>query len=397
MFSTFFYLLRSRGLKVSLTEWLTFVEAVDKGLAETSFTQFYYLTRSVLVKSEADYDKFDSVFLEFFKDMPPQNDEIPEELLEWLNHPELNGELPDLGRGRMFMDFSEEAIEKMFRERLAEQKEEHNGGAYWIGTNGASPFGNSGESLKGIRVGGKSRRRLAMAVAGERRYRDFRDDAGLNTRSFQTAFRRLRQFSNRVDAPRDALNIDDTIRATCDNAGHLKLVFDKPRKNTVKLMLLMDSGGSMDPYTSLCSSLFQAVSRSNHFKDLKVYYFHNCFKRTFYRTPTLDERDSVATKWILDNIDAEYKVIVVGDALMAPYELTGEYNFGKEVIPKGLGWLRIFREKYPKMIWFTPTDNEPLAGGYWGASYGMIKKEIEILPLTVETLTSTVKKLMVAR
>ena len=397
MFLPFFYLLRQRGLKISLTEWLTFVEAMDKGLAETSFTQFYYLARSILVKSEADYDKFDSVFLEYFKDMPPQSDEMPEELLEWLNHPELSGELPDLGRGRMFMDFSDEAIEKMLQERLKEQTEEHNGGTYWIGTGGASPFGHSGESLKGIRVGGQSRRRLAMRVAGERRYRDFRDDAGLNTRSFQTAFRRLRQFSNRVDAPRDVLNVDDTIRATCDNAGHLKLVFDKPRKNTVKLMLLMDSGGSMDPYTSLCSALFQAVSKSNHFKDLKVYYFHNCFKRSFYRTPALDPRDAVPTRWIVDNIDAEYKVIVVGDALMDPGELTGSYHFGSELVPKGLEWLRIFRERYPKMAWFTPTDNDPLVGGYWGASYGMIKKEIDIKPLTVENLTATVKKLMVAR
>lgn len=397
MFIPFFYLLRSRGLKVSLTEWLTFVEAVDKGLADASFTQFYYLTRSILVKSEADYDRFDSAFLEFFKDMPPATDELPKELMEWLNNPNLPGALPDLGRGRMFMDWSNEAIEKMFQERLREQKEEHNGGTYWIGTGGASPFGNSGESLKGIRVGGESRRRLAMEVAGERKYRDFRDDAGLTTRSFQMAFRRLRQFSNRVDAPRDELNIDDTIRATCDNAGFLKLVFDKPRKNTVKLMLLIDSGGSMDPYSNMCAALFQAVSKSNHFKDLKVFYFHNCFKKRFYKTPSLDYLDSVPTEWILNNIDGEYKVIVVGDALMDPGELVGTYHFGNEVVPKGLRWLQIFREHYPRMVWFTPEDNEYVVGGYWGASYGMIKKEIDIQPLTVENLTTSIKKLMVAR
>lgn len=398
MFVPFFYLLRARGLKVSLTEWLTFVEAVNQGLVAGSFTQFYYLARSILVKSEADYDKFDSVFLEYFKDMPPATDELPEELLEWLNNPSLRESLPDMGRGRMFMDWSNEAIEKMFRERLEEQKEEHNGGTYWIGTNGASPFGNSGESLKGIRVGGSSRRRLAMEVAGERKYRDFREDAGLNLRSFQMAFRRLRQFSNRVDAPRTELNIDETIRATCDNAGGLKLVFEKPRKNTVKLMLLMDSGGSMDPYNSICSSLFQAVSKSNHFKDLKVFYFHNCFTRRFYKSPMLTYTDSVATEWILNNIDGEYKVIVVGDALMDTGELMGSYHFGKEVVPRGLRWLQIFREHYPRMLWFTPMEHEPYVSDYWGASYAIIKREMgNIFPLTIENLASCVRKLMAAR
>lgn len=266
MFGSFFYLLRARGLKVSLSEWLTLVEAMDKGLIDTNFTQFYYLTRAILVKSEADFDRFDSVFMEYFKDVVVESEELPPELLEWLNNPAIRKrgtDLPDTGRANMWKSFNEERIQKMFQERLAEQKEEHNGGAYWIGTEGASPFGNSGETLKGIRVGGVSRHRRAMSVAGERRYRDFRDDAGLDVRSFQTAFRRLRQFSNRVDVPRTELNIDATIGATCANAGHLKLVFDKPRKNTVKLMLLMDSGGSMDLYSGMCAALFQAVSRSN--------------------------------------------------------------------------------------------------------------------------------------
>lgn len=398
VFAPFFALLRARGLDVTLGEWLTFVEAMDKGLVDANFTQFYYLSRSILVKSEADYDKYDSVFLEYFKDIADASNQLPKELLEWLDNPALfPHEVEDRGRGDLFRNFSDEAIERMFRERLAEQKEEHNGGTHWVGTHGASPFGNAGESNKGIRVGGQSRKRLALDVAGERRYRDFRRDAELNTRSFQLALRRLRQHSNRVDAPRDVLDLDATIRATGDRGGLLSLVFDKPRKNTVKLMLLMDSGGSMDMYSRLCATLFQAVNKSNHFKDLKVYYFHNCFRRRFYRAPTLDERESVSTDWILKNIDSEYKVIVVGDALMSPRELTGGYPAGRELTPTGLIWLRMFRKKYPRMVWFTPEDNEYLAGGYWGQTYFMIKEEVDTCHLTVENLAEKVKTLMVSR
>lgn len=153
----------------------------------------------------------------------------------------------------------------------------------------------------------------------------------------------------------------------------------------------------MDPYSSLCGDLFQAVSRSNHFKDLKVFYFHNCFRRRFYRTPLLDERDSVGAQWLLNNIDSEYKVIVVGDALMSPRELTGGYRPGKELTPTGLIWLRRFRDRYRHLVWFTPSDNEPIVNSVWGASYGIIKKEVDIYPLTMETLSQAFKKLMAAR
>ncbi|SBV92951.1 conserved hypothetical protein [uncultured delta proteobacterium] len=397
MFGSFFYLLRARGLDVSLSEWLTLVEAMDKGLSNAGFTQFYYLARSVLVKSEVDYDKFDRVFLEFFKDIAFEDGAMPQELLDWLNKPDYE-KRGDLGRGERVLSLSNETITRMFKERLLEQKEEHNGGTYWIGTDGASPFGNAGESQKGIRVGGASEKRMAMAVAGERRFRDFRDDATLNTRSFQLAFRRLRQFSNRVDAPRTELNINDTIRATCDNFGHLKLVFDKPRKNTVKLMLLMDSGGSMDSYSSLCASLFQAVSKSNHFRDLKVYYFHNCIKTHLYTTPRISYRESLKTDWVLNNLDGEYRVIIVGDALMDSSELMGSGYFAyKRDVPSGLQWLRRFKERYRHLVWLTPEDNDSLANTFWGESYLILKREVDMHTLTVENLTSVIKKLMVAR
>ncbi|MDR1397594.1 MAG: VWA domain-containing protein [Desulfarculales bacterium] len=397
MFGPFFYLLRARGLDVSLSEWLTLVEAMDKGLSHAGFTQFYYLARSVLVKSEVDYDKFDRVFLEFFKDVAFTSDELPQELLDWLNNPdhERHG---DLGRGDLADALDNDEIARMFRERLLEQKEEHNGGTYWIGTDGASPFGNAGESRKGIRVGGASQGRMAMAVAGARRYRDFRDDTTLNTRSFQLAFRRLRQFSNRVDAPRTELDINQTVRATCDNFGFLKLVFAKPRKNTVKLMLLMDSGGSMDSYGSLCASLFQAVSKSNHFKDLKVYYFHNCIKSHLYKSPRITYRESLGTDWVLNNIDGEYRVIIVGDALMDSSELTaGGYFSQRPDALNGLQWLRRFKERYRHLVWLTPENNDLLVSRFWGASYSLIKREVDTHVLTVENLTNVIKKLMIAR
>ena len=397
MFSSFFYLLRARGLDVSLSEWLTLVEALDKGLAKAGFTQFYYLARSILVKSEADFDKFDRVFLEFFKDVPFDAEELPKELQDWLNDPD-HMKMGDQGRGDNVLALDNDTIARMFKERLEEQKEEHNGGTYWIGTDGASPFGNDGESKKGIRVGGVSQKRMAMAVAGERRFRDFRDDATLDTRSFQMAFRRLRQFSNRVDAPRTELNINDTIRATCDNFGNLKLVFDKPRKNTVKLMLLMDSGGSMESYSKLCASLFQAVSKSNHFRDLKVDYFHNCFKSHLYTTPRISYRESVKTDWVLNTFDGEYRVIIVGDGLMDSSELKGSGYFSyKSGALSGLDWLRRFKERYRHLVWLTPEDNELLVNTFWGQSYGILKREVDMQVLTVENLTNVVKKLMVAR
>lgn len=397
MFGSFFYLLRARGVDVSLSEWLTLVEAMDKGLANSGFTQFYYLSRSILVKSEADFDKFDRVFMEYFKDVPFESDELPDELLDWLNNPN-HRKHGDLGRGNILSALNDDTVARMFRERLLEQKEEHNGGMYWIGTDGASPFGNDGETQMGIRVGGASQKRMAMAVAGERRFRDFRNDATLDTRSFQMAFRRLRQFSSRVDEPRTELNINDTIRATCDNFGKLKLVFDKPRKNTVKLMLLIDSGGSMAAYSKLCASLFQAVSKSNHFRDLKVYYFHNCFKSQLYTSPRVWYREAVQTNWVLNNMDGEYRVIIVGDALMDTSELVGSgYYSASSGVPSGLDWLRRFKDRYRHLVWLTPEENDSMINSYWGQSYKLIRKEVDMHVLTIENLTKVIRKLMVAR
>lgn len=398
MFTPFFYLLRARGLPVSFNEWMSLLEALEKGLAGASFTTFYYLCRAVLVKSEADFDRFDGAFLEYFKDMQFA-DELPQELLDWLENPkDKPGEELDMERAMKNAGIDPEEIQRMFLERLEEQKEEHNGGSYWVGTGGVSVFGNNGYSPRGIRVGGESKHRVAFQVAGERKFRDFRGDNTLDTRQFQMAFRMLRQFSSRVDEAKTEFDIDQTIRETCDNAGNLKVVYQKPRKNTVKVLLLMDSGGSMEYYSRLCSALFQAVSKSSHFKDLKVFYFHNCVYSKIYTEPTLRTRLTIDTQWILDNISSDYKVIFVGDALMDVSELMqgSYYNYGvRDEIP-GMTWLQRFLDKYPHTIWLNP-GRPPMYGSYWGKTYHIIGDAFDMYPLTVEDLKQGLKKLMVAR
>ena len=399
MFTSFFYLLRARGLKVSLNEWMSLIEALQKGLHGSSFTGFYYLARAILVKSEADFDKFDGAFLEYFKDMERATDELPQELLDWLNKPreELDGSysLEDMLRN---MGLSEQEIEQMLRERIAEQKEQHNGGSYWVGTHGASPFGNSGDISKGIRVGGESKKRSAFQVAGDRKFRDFRQDNILDTRQFQVAFRRLRQFSSRADDAKTEFDVDGTIRETCDNAGNLKVVYNRPRKNTVKVLLLMDSGGSMDYYSRMCSALFQAVSKSNHFKDLQVFYFHNCIYSKIFKDPQMRPASAIPTEWILKNLSGEYKVIIVGDAQMDPYELMepSYYSYGARDKTPGIEWLRRFKEKYPHIVWLNPSER-PYWGGWWAKTYDIIAKEFDMHRLTIDELNVALKKLLVNR
>lgn len=398
MFTAFFYLLRSRGLKVSMNEWMTLMEALDKGLHQSSFTGFYYLCRSVLVKSEADFDKFDGAFLEFFKGVEFEG-ELPPELIDWLPNPkEKPGDQFDMERAMQNEWISQAEIQKMFLERLEEQKEEHNGGSYWVGTGGVSVFGNSGFSPRGIRVGGEGGKRRAFQVASERKFRDFRQDNTLDTRQFQMAFRRLRQFSAKAEEAKTEFDIDGTIRETCDNAGKLKVVYDRPRKNTVKVLLLMDSGGSMDYYSRLCSMLFQAVSKSNHFKDLQVFYFHNCIYSKIYTDPQLRPKSVIPTEWILKNLSSEYKVIIVGDAQMEPSELLDPsyYNYGARDNITGIEWLTRFREKYPHLVWLNPSER-PYWGGWWAKTYDIIRKDFDMYDLSIDGLNAALKKLMVNR
>lgn len=394
MFIAFFYLLRSHGLDVTPDEWMTLLEGLSRGLHQSSLTGFYRLCRAVLVKSEADFDRFDQVFLEFFRDVP-WNGELPEELLNWLNRPseDLVRTLEELKRA----GFSEENAEELLRlleERLREQTEEHNGGSYWVGTQGRSPFGNSGWRPGGIRIGGQGRHRTAMMVAGERRFRDFRKDNTLDTRQFQTAFRLLRQLSSQADQREEVLDVDGTIRDTCGSGGLLKLRKTHPRKNAVKVLLLMDSGGSMDYYAGLCSRLFQAAQKSNHFKELHTYYFHNCVYSELYTGPALRYQEEVSTEWVLSNFDGGYKVLVVGDAAMSPYELREKhYDWEKRAYgPSGLEWLERMKRQYPYLVWLNP-EPMPERPDYWGQTHWQLGHMFPMYDLTAEGLERAMKRL----
>lgn len=395
MFIAFFYLLRSHGLEVTPDDWMTLLEGLSRGLHQSSLTGFYRLCRALLVKSEADFDRFDQVFLEFFREVP-WNGGLPRELLDWLERPseDLVRTLEELKRA----GFSEENAEELLRlleERLREQTEEHNGGSYWVGTQGRSPFGNSGWRPGGIRIGGQGRHRTAMMVAGERRFRDFRKDNTLDTRQFQTAFRLLRQLSSQADQREEVLDVDGTIRDTCGSGGLLKLRKTHPRKNAVKVLLLMDSGGSMDYYAGLCSRLFQAAQKSNHFKELHTYYFHNCVYSELYTGPALRYQEEVSTEWVLSNFDGGYKVLVVGDAAMSPYELREKhYDWEKRAYgPSGLEWLERMKRQYPYLVWLNP-EPMPERPDYWGQTHWQLGHMFPMYDLTAEGLERAMKRLM---
>lgn len=396
MFTAFFYLLRQRGIQVSLSEWMTLLEALELGLHQSNLNTFYYLCRSIIVHDESDYDRYDQAFLEFFKDVP-FTEELPEQVMEWLNKPlgDIEAkykELRDLG-------FPEEDIEdllKKLEERIQEQDEEHNGGSYWIGTGGRSPFGHGGWHPNGIRIGGESHHRTAMSVAGDRRFRDFRKDKVLDTRQFQMAFRTLRQFSNQIIESEKVVDVDGTIRATGDNGGVLSLRYKHPRRNAIKLLMLMDSGGSMEYYASLCSMLFQSAVKSNHFKELHTFYFHNCVYDTVWTSPELLYEDQVETSWLLDNFDEQYRVIIVGDAAMNRAELYGrrfDWRTRDYSAESGYQTLTRLKKHFPYIVWLNP-EPRPEYLSFWSETHLALADTFAMYQLTEDGLREAMKALM---
>lgn len=398
MFVKFFNTLKAKGLKVTLSEWLTLQEALDKNLCQSSLTEFYYVARMILVKSETDFDKFDMAFDECFKAIQSE-DAVTSQMLRWLDKSDMLDMVDE--QERNFMNQVEETaltkedIEEKFKERLKDQDSEHNGGSFWIGTMGKTTFGNSGGNMGGVRVGGKSGHQSAFAVVGARKYRDFRDDKILDNRQFQLAFRKLRQFSSKLDIPETELDINGTVDKTCNHGGCLHIVMEKPRKNAVKLLLLMDSGGTMIPYSSLLNELFQAVYKSNHYKDVKAYYFHNCIYSKLYKTPECENGDWIDTEWMFRNLDSDYKVVIVGDAAMAPEELysdTGNYRGPNDGLT-GQQWLQLVKRHYKKVVWLNPK----MAPGHapWREAETAVKEIFPMFKLTVEGLNQAMIKLMV--
>jgi uncharacterized protein with von Willebrand factor type A (vWA) domain len=351
MFTDFFYILRNAGVPVTLKEFLAFLDAMESHVIDPDVEDFYYLARTTLVKDERFIDPFDKAFAHYFKgaekfvaallgDIPP----------EWLEGP----------MDKMFTDEEIEAIKTMggwdavleaFRERLAEQDEEHHGGDKWIGTGGTSPYGSGGYNPEGIRVGeGGQRQGRAMKVWEQRTYKTLAHDVILNTRNIKLALKRLRHFTREGIA--DELDIATTIRDTARNGAMWDIVMRPSRRNRVKVLIFFDIGGSMTPHVRRCEQLFSS-SRSE-FKHLETYYFHNCIYENVWQE---EHRWEGKTKTfdILHKYNRDYRVIIVGDASMSPYELVqvgGSIDhFNDE---PGMTWLARIKDAFPHTIWLNP-------------------------------------------
>lgn len=394
MFTDFYYVLKKNGVPVSMNEWYTLLDALEMGLAGASLTGFYQLCRAVLVKTEAHYDRFDLAFSQFFFGVEtPQ--ELPDTIWDWLDKNLPPGVIDDEMREKINL-YDLDTLKKMLEERLGMQHEEHNGGSFWIGTGGTSPFGHGGFHPGGIRIGGESHHKSAIKVAGERNFRDFRTDTSIDTRQFQMALRKLKQFTARSEGPRTELDLDATVEATGKNAGRLELIWDRPRDTAVKVLLLIDSGGSMTPYARLCNQLFHAAKKSKHFKDLQVYFFHNCIYDYLFNDPIIRLANSVETNFILRSLDPDCKVFLVGDASMAPSELSakgGVIDWNQYNEEPGINWLRKFRQRFEASVWLNPEPAFYWSNARQGSSVKMVRDVFPMFELTVEGLDMAVRKL----
>ncbi len=382
MFNDFFFHLRACGLKVTLTEWLILLRALALGHERANLAVFYRLARALLVKRETEYDLYDRAFSAYFEGVEHQFD-VDEELLNWLKDPVLPRELTEDERAALeALDL--DTLREKFLERLAEQEERHDGGSHFIGTGGTSPFGHGGTNPAGVRVGGSGGGRSAIQVASDRRYRNLRGDRILDTRQIGVALRRLRRLGKHGD---EVLDLDATIDRSAKNGGDIDLVFGPERKNRIKLLLLVDVGGSMDPHAELCERLFSAAHAANHFQEFESRYFHNCpYDRLF---TDIYHRRGEMTSEVLKRIDATWSVLFVGDAWMSPYELThpgGAVDFFYANRDPGLVWLQRIRERCPSSVWLNPEPQR-----VWQApSVQLVRNVFPMLPLTLDGLGEAV-------
>ena len=390
VFLDLFYTLRGLKVPVSITEWMTLMEALDRGLARSSLTSFYYLSRSILVKSETFFDQFDQAFAHVFRDAELPDD-IRQEILDWLENPRNRLQLSAEELERMrHLDLDE--LKREFLKRLEEQTERHDGGSRWIGTGGTSPFGHSGSHPGGIRIGGQGGGGHAVQIAAQRRFRNYRTDVILDVRQMKVALKKLRRFAR--EGPEDELDLEATIDKTCREGGEIELVFTRERKNTVKVLLLMDSGGSMTPYSNLVSRLFSAAHQMSHFRDLKAYYFHNCIYQDVFEDIYTSE--AVPTASLLQNLSPDYKVILVGDAYMAPSELYavgGAIDYYYHNDQPGIEWLHRIADHFRHCVWLNPMPER----AYFHTTISAVAKIFPMFPLTLDGLEEAVKKLMVKR
>ncbi len=389
MLIRFFYMLRSQGLKVSPGQFLTFSDGLQRGLHGQTLTGFYHLARCTLLTSETEFDRFDQTFTAFFANVELAVAEIEDKFFEWLREA-ADGQIPDLTdeQRALFEAMNFPELEKMFRDLLEEQKEAHNGGTRFIGTGGSSPFGHSGAARPGFRVGGAGKNRRALQVAEERRYREYRQDRILDIRQFSVALRKLRNFGRTFGA--EELDVEATIEATSRQGGELNLVERRPLEPVMRVILLMDVGGTMDPFIEQVEALFSAASQASHFREFRPYYFHNCIYGKVYTDAKF--RTAVPLLDLFRTTSRDYRLIVLGDAMMAPYELiASKYSlfYGAPEAEKGWESLKALRERFPRSVWLNP---EPVK--YWyGETLSQISRLFPMHSLTMDGLEDAIRDL----
>jgi uncharacterized protein with von Willebrand factor type A (vWA) domain len=393
MFAGFFFHLRAVGLKVGLTEWLALMQALSRGHERASLAVFYHLARSLLVKREAHYDLYDRAFAAYFGGVEEQFVDVTEEVLAWLMDPQLPRELSDDEKAQLArMDL--ETLRAQFEERLRTQRERHDGGNRFVGTGGTSPFGHGGQNPQGMRVGGSGGGRSAVQLAEERRFENLRGDRVLDTRQIGQALRRLRKLAREIGP--EELDVDETIDKAAKNAGEIELVMRPPKKNRVKLLLLMDVGGSMDPYAQMCERLFSAAHQSTHFAAFQHYFFHNCVYDRLYTD--IRRYAGPKTEDVLKQIDRTWSVVLVGDAWMGPYELThetGSIYWGASASQRtsGLEWLQRLADKPKAAAWLNPEPKR-----IWNApTVQLIRRVFPMFELTLDGIGLAVDHLRGAR
>ena len=355
MLSGFFVKLKDHKIPVSIKEWLTLLEAMQKDVISPSIDEFYYLSRTTLVKDEQNFDKFDRAFGEYFKGIESVAGVELDVPLEWLlKQAELN--LSPEEKAMIEAMGGWEKLMEALKKRLEEQKGRHQGGNKWIGTAGTSPFGAYGYNPEGVRIGqDKSRNRSAVKVWDAREYRNLDDSVELGTRNIKVALRRLRKFA-REGAPEE-LDLDTTIDKTARNAGYLDLSMRPERHNAVKVLMFLDIGGSMDDHVKLCEELFSAAK--TEFKHLEYFYFHNCLYDYVWKDNRRRHSERTRTFDIMHKYGHDYKLVFVGDATMSPYEVLqpgGSIEYSND--EAGAVWLKRMLEVYPRAVWLNPEPEE---------------------------------------
>ena len=390
MLVKFFLLLKRAGVPVSITELLSLLEALKAGLGEVSAERFYYLARTCMVKDERHYDRFDQVFAAYFKGAQDLFALLERELPpDWLEKMAVR-DLSDAEKAQIEALGGWDKLMETLRQRLEEQKERHQGGNKWIGTAGTSPFGAYGYNPEGVRIGQSgSRNRSAVKVWDKREFANLDDTVELGTRNIKLALRKLRRFARR-GAPTE-LALSDTIDATARSGGWLDIKMVPERHNVIKVLLLLDVGGSMDDHVKTCEELFSAAR--SEFKHLEHFYFHNFTYEALWRNNKRRHNEHISTVEVMRTYASDYKLILVGDATMSPYEVTyaggGVEHWNAE---PGSVWLQRLMKAYPKFVWINP---QPQARWRNSPSIEMIREMVEgrMYPLTLAGLDDAIDAL----